>query len=54
VMLDEAVDGLLQRDQGREHAAFETPSGQLGEEALDGVEPRAGFIGRPGCVRSSA
>ena len=35
----EAVDGGLEIDDRAEHAAFETPLGQLGEEALDGIEP---------------
>ena len=40
VMLgDEAVDGGLQIDDGVEDAVFEAASGELGEEALDGVEP---------------
>jgi hypothetical protein len=37
--LDEAVDGSLQRDQRVEDAAFQAVFGQLGEEALDGVQP---------------
>src|SRR3954469_8610032 len=35
----EAVDRGLEIDDRAEHAAFEAASGQLGEEALDGVEP---------------
>ena len=38
---DEAVDGGLEVDQRVECAALEAPPGELGEEALDGVEPRA-------------
>src|SRR3954470_8575677 len=41
VVLDEAVDGGLKGDQGVEHAALETSLGELGEEAFDGVQPRA-------------
>ena len=37
--LEEAVDRGLEIDDRAEHAAFEAASGQLGEEALDGVEP---------------
>jgi len=41
VMLGEvAVDGRLEIHQGVEHAAFEATVGQLGEEALDRVQPR--------------
>lgn len=40
-LIDEAVDGSLQVDEGVEDAAFETSSAELGEEALDGVEPGA-------------
>ena len=42
VLGDEAVDGGLEVDDGAEDAALQPPLGQLGEEALDGVEPRAG------------
>ena len=35
----EAVDGSLEVDDACEDAAFETPPGQLREEALDRVEP---------------
>lgn len=37
--LDEAVDGGLEVDDGAEHTALETPPRELGEEALDSVEP---------------
>ncbi len=37
----EAVDGGLQFDNRAEHGALEPPPRQLGEEALDGVEPGA-------------
>ena len=36
---DEAVDGGLEVDEGAEHAAFQTPFGEFGKEALDRVEP---------------
>jgi hypothetical protein len=36
---EKAVDGGLQIDDRSEDAAFEVASGQLGEEALDGIEP---------------
>ena len=39
---EEAVDGGLEFDDGMEHAALEASLRQLGEEALDGVEPRTG------------
>src|SRR5665213_4006548 len=38
---DEAVDGGLEIDDGSEDASFQTSLGQLGEVALDGVEPGA-------------
>ena len=40
VLLDEVLDGGLQGDERGEDAALELSAGQLGEEALDGVEPR--------------
>ena len=39
---EEAVDGSLEIDDGSENAAFQTSLEQLGEVALDGVEPGAG------------
>jgi hypothetical protein len=39
-LVDEAVDGGLQLDKGTEDAALQTSLGKLGEEPLDGVEPR--------------
>jgi len=36
---EEAVDGGLEIDDRAKHAASEAALGQLGEEALDGVEP---------------
>ncbi|MET3694997.1 hypothetical protein ABID43_004562 [Methylobacterium goesingense] len=37
---DEAFDGSLHLDQRSEHAASEPAFCELGEEALDGIEPR--------------
>ena len=39
---DEAVDGGLEIVDGSEDAANESPSGELGEESLDRIEPRCG------------
>jgi hypothetical protein len=39
VPLDEGVDRLLEVDQGAKDAVPEPASAELGEEALDGVEP---------------
>ena len=39
MLFDEAVDGGLESDDGVKHAAFQPSVGQLGEEALDGVQP---------------
>jgi hypothetical protein len=36
---DEALDCSLEFRDGSEHATFEAPVGELGEEAFDGVEP---------------
>jgi hypothetical protein len=36
---DKAIDGGLQIDDGMKDAIFQTPAGQLGKEALDGIEP---------------
>ena len=36
---DEAVDGRLKVDDRGEHAAFQPALGELGEEALDGIQP---------------
>ena len=36
---DEAIDSCLQVDDRQEDAAFQSPLCELGEEALDGVEP---------------
>jgi hypothetical protein len=37
---DETLDGRLDLDQRSEHAASEPAFCELGEEALDGIEPR--------------
>jgi hypothetical protein len=36
---DEAIDGGLEIDDGMEDAVLESSPCQLGEEALDGIEP---------------
>lgn len=41
VCLDKGVDRLLQVDERIKHAVFEPPAREFGEEALDGVGPRA-------------
>ena len=41
MLLDEAIDCGLQFDEGVEHTVLEPSARQLGEEALDRVEPRA-------------
>ncbi len=38
---DKTVDGGLEVDNRSEDAPFQAPLGKLGEESLDGVEPRA-------------
>src|SRR5260221_6234787 len=38
---DEAVDGGLEVDDRAKDAALEAAPGEFGEEALDGIEPRA-------------
>ena len=44
VLIQEAVDGGLKVDDGAEDTALQAALGELGEEALDGVEPgRRGF-----------
>jgi len=42
MLLDETIDGGLEVDDGAEGAVLEAAAGELGEEALDGVEPRTG------------
>ena len=42
---EEAVDGGLKIDNRVEHAAFEPPPRQPGEQSLDGIEPGARFRG---------
>jgi len=37
--LNEAVDGGLKIDDGPEDASFKSPLRELGEEALNGIEP---------------
>ena len=41
VLVEEAVDGGLKVDDRAEDAALQPALGELGEEALDGVEPGA-------------
>ena len=41
MLLDEPIDSGLKVDDGVEDAVFQATTGQLGEEALDRVEPRA-------------
>jgi hypothetical protein len=48
----EAGNGAPQCDDRAEHAAFEPPLGQLGEEPLDGVEPR-GWLEMPDFERGA-
>ena len=38
VLVDETVDGGLKVDDGMEDAVLQAPSGELGEEALHGVQ----------------
>jgi hypothetical protein len=39
VFADKPIDGGLEIDDGMEDAVLEPPPRQLGEEALDGIEP---------------
>ena len=39
VLGDEAVDGGLEVSDGAEHAVLQSPAGEFGEEALDGIQP---------------
>ena len=39
MFLDKAVDGGLQIDDGMKDAVFQPPPCELGEKALDGIEP---------------
>ena len=41
-LVEEAVDGDLEVDNGAEDAAFQAPLRELREKALDGIEPGAG------------
>ena len=43
VVVEEAVDGGLEVDDGAEDAALQGALGQGGEEGLDGVQPGAGL-----------
>jgi len=43
VLVEIAVDGGLQVDDGSEVAAPEALAGEIGEEAFNGVEPGTGF-----------
>jgi len=45
VLVEIAVDGGLQVDDGSEVAAPEALAGEIGEEAFNGVEPGTGFRG---------
>ena len=45
VLVEEAVDGGLEVDEGMEDASLEASCGEPGEEALDGVQPRGGGWG---------
>ena len=40
MLLDEAVDGGLEINDGVEDAVFQAATGQFGEEPLDRVQPR--------------
>jgi len=39
MFLDEAIDRILQVNEGVEHAVFEPSARQFGEEALNGIQP---------------
>ena len=39
MLLDEAVDGGLQVDDGVKYAVFQASPGELGKETFDRVEP---------------
>lgn len=41
MLVDEPVNGVAECGGGVEHAVLEPSARQLGEEAFDGVEPRA-------------
>jgi len=45
MLADEAADGVLEVGDRAEDTTFEPPSGEDGEEALDGVNPRCGGRG---------
>ena len=44
-VVGEAMDGVFEFVQGLEHATFEPFLCEVGEEALDGIEPRGGCRG---------
>ncbi len=46
VLLDVAVDGGLEIDDGMKHATLEALAGERGEEAFHGVQPGAGSRAR--------
>ena len=41
VLVEEAIDGGLEVGKRTEDAAFQAPLSELGEEAFDGIQPRA-------------
>ncbi len=41
MLVEEAIDGRLEVDDGVEDAAFQSSLGELGKKAFDGIEPRA-------------
>lgn len=51
MLIDEAVDGGVELDDGVEHAAPEAPLGELGEEAFDGIQPGAAGTARSMALR---
>ena len=55
VLVDEAIDRGLKVDDGMEDAALQASARELGQEALDRVQPRAGCRRAPvGCDRRLA
>jgi hypothetical protein len=42
MLRDEAIDRSLQIDDRLEYAVFQASPRELGEDALDGIQPRAG------------
>ena len=45
MLVEIAVDGGLQIDDGSEDATPESLAGEFGEEAFDGIDPGTGFRG---------